>query len=111
MTRSQEHAQALVEAIVAAPVCLLAALLLVDGGIVVRDRIAIAQAATRAAEAVAAGRDPQRAATDALPRTMRGSAHVTVRDGRVVVRALTQPRSTAFAGMDIRQQSTVEVSS
>lgn len=80
---SHERGQALIEAVAAAPVCIASALLLVDAGIIVRDRIAVAQAATRAAEASLVGSSVSEAALGALPRNLRDGATVRV-DGSVV---------------------------
>ena len=66
---SRERAQALVEAVVAVPACIACALGIVDAGLLVRDRIALAQAADRAAIAHLDGRDEAAAARAALPET------------------------------------------
>ncbi len=106
---SREHGQALVEAIVAVPVCVACALVLGDCGVIVRDRIAVTQAATRAAEARIDGRDELDAARGALPHALRDSIRIQ-RDGdRIVVRATSAARITKLAGMPVTHRSTVEV--
>lgn len=104
-----ERAQALVEAVAAVPVCVACALVLADCGVIVRDRIAVSQAATRAAEAHLVGRDELDAARGALPAAMRDSVRIE-RDGdRIVVRATSGARITKLAGMPVTHRSTVEV--
>lgn len=106
---SRERGQALVEAIVAVPVCVACALVLADCGVIVRDRIAVTQAATRAAEARIAGRDELDAARAALPVSMRRTARIE-RDGeRIVVRATSGARITKLAGTPVVHRSEVAV--
>jgi len=90
MSRS-ERGQALVEAVAIIPLCIMCSLALVDCGVVLRDRVAVAQAATRAAEAQLAG-DPDvaDAARGALPSKLRRSARITVRGDVVSVRVHSQ---------------------
>lgn len=104
-----ERAQALVEAVVALPACLACAVALVDCGIVVRDRIAVTQAATRAAEAQLVGREPLAAARAGLPAPLRSSIEVDSRGDRVVVTARSGSRIAALAGRNVTHRSSVEV--
>ncbi len=67
------------------PVCMACALALVDAGVLVRDRIAVSQAATRAAAAQMVGESPREAALGALPDRARASARIRVRGSEVVV--------------------------
>ena len=105
----RERAQAIVEAVAAVPVCVACALALADAGVIVRDRIAVAQAATRAAEAHLAGADELDAARDALPESIRDGAAVTVRGERIFVTASSGARITKLAGQDVVHHSSVEV--
>jgi hypothetical protein len=106
---SRERGQALVEAVAAVPVCVACALVLADCGVIVRDRIAVTHAATRAAEARIEGRDELDAARGALPASIRNSARIR-RDGdRIVVRATSAARITKLAGMPVVHRSSVEV--
>lgn len=107
MTR--ERGQALVEAVVAVPVCIACALVIADCGVIVRDRVAVTQAATRAAEARLDGRDELDAARGALPVALRDSLRVTTDGDRIVVRATSAARITKLAGMPVIHRSTVEV--
>lgn len=104
-----ERAQALVEAVVALPTCLACAVALVDCGIVVRDRVAVAQAATRAAEARIVGRAPLPAARAGLPTPLRSTLDVQVDGHRVVVTARSGSRIAALAGHEVSHRSSVEV--
>ncbi len=106
---SRERGQALVEAVAAIPVCVACALVLADCGVIVRDRIAVAQAATRAAEACIAGRDELDAARGALPEALRDSVRVSTDGDRIVVRATSSARITRLAGMPVVNRSSVEV--
>lgn len=104
-----ERGQALVEAVVALPTCLVCALALVDCGVVVRDRIAVTQAATRAAEVELVGGDPLAAARAGLPGPLRSSIEVEAVSGRVVVTARSGSRIAALAGTRVVHRSSVEV--
>lgn len=84
MTR-REGAQALVESVLALPVCMVAALTIVECGVLVRDRLAVADAAARGAEARIEGRDVAAAARTALPASLRSSARIAVAADRVRV--------------------------
>ena len=95
MTR--ERGQALVEAVAAVPVCIASALLLVDAGIIVRDRIAVSQAATRAAEASLLGRDVDAAAIHALPRSLRDGAQVRIEGAAITVRVSSRATSAQLS--------------
>ncbi|MCW2926791.1 MAG: hypothetical protein JWM86_759 [Thermoleophilia bacterium] len=90
---SRERGQALVEAVAALPVCVASALLLVDAGIIVRDRIAVSQAATRAVEATIEGRDAAAAAHGALPAALRSAARVEISGATITVSV--QSRATS----------------
>lgn len=105
----RERGQALVEAVAAVPACVACALVLADCGVIVRDRIAVAQAATRAAEARIEGRDDLRAARGALPTSMRASVRVEHVGDRVEVRATSGARIAKLAGRPIVHRSSVEV--
>ena len=101
---NRERAQALVEAVVALPACVACALVLVDCGVIVRDRIAVAQAATRAAEAHLAGADELAAARTAAPRAELSS------DGDTISVRLTSRAAIArLAGHPVTQRSSVEL--
>jgi hypothetical protein len=104
-----ERGQALVEVIAALPVCLACALAIADCGVAVRDRIAVAQAATRAAEAHLVGDDAEQAARGALPVALRASLSVEDTGDRVVVRAASSSRIARLAGRTIEHRSVVEV--
>ncbi len=105
----REQAQALVEAVAAVPVCVACALALADAGVLVRDRIAVAQAATRAAEAHVTGADELDAARDALPASIRDGASVRVEGDRIFVSAASGARIAKLAGHDVVHRSSVEV--
>ena len=104
-----ERGQGLIEAIAAFPVCVACAMVVVDCGVVVRDRIAVTQAATRAAEAGLAGGNERDAAQGALPRSMQDSVRVQVEADRVVVRAESGARIARIAGVPIVHTSSVEM--
>ncbi len=106
---NRERAQALVEAVVAVPACIACALAIVDAGIVVRDRIAIAQAAGRAASAHLAGGDEVAAARRAVPASMRPSVRVEIDGPRVVVEGRSDVRLARIAHVDVDHRSSVEV--
>ncbi len=105
----REGGQALVEAVAAVPVCVACALALVDCGVIVRDRIAVTQAATRAAEAQLAGRDELAAARGALPASMRSSVRIEHDGDEIVVRATSGARIAKLAGAPVVHRSSVEV--
>lgn len=108
MTR-REQGQALVEAVAALPVCLACAFAIVDCGIIVRDRIAVSNAASRAAQAQIAGGDVEQAAERALPAAIRASMVIT-RDGETIeVSVDSNSRIAALAGRDVTHSSSVEV--
>lgn len=106
---NRERAQVLVEAVAAIPVCITCALALVDCGLIVRDRIAVTQAATRAASAQITGRDVNEAAQSALPDSMRSSLKVTVSEGHIIVRARSGSKIAKLAKQKIVHESSVEV--
>lgn len=106
----REQAQALVEAVAAVPVCVACALALADAGVIVRDRIAVAQAATRAAEAHIDGADELAAAQGALPASIRDAASVRVEGDRIFVQAASGARIAKLVGRDVVHRSSVEVS-
>lgn len=81
----RERAQALVEAVLVLPVCMTAALTIVECGVLVRDRIAVTDAATRAAHAELIGADADGAARAALPKALRSDADIAVDANRVHV--------------------------
>lgn len=87
----RERGQALVEAVGVVAACIGVSLSIVDCGVVVRDRIATAQAAGRAAEAELAGRDAVAAARAGLPTSLRDDVHVVRSAGRVEVRTTSTP--------------------
>jgi hypothetical protein len=106
---NRERGQALVEALVAIPACIACALMVADCGVLVRDRIAVTQAATRAAEAQLTGADATRAARGALPASLRASLRVDVDDDRVIVHADSGSRIAQLAGRTVTHRSSVEV--
>lgn len=106
---SRERAQALVEAVAAVPVCMACAIALVDCGVLVRDRIAVAQAATRAAEAELRGDDPRTAAREALPSSLRDSWRLERAGDRLTVRATSGTASTSLIGRSVEHASSVEL--
>jgi hypothetical protein len=106
---SRERGQALIEAIVAIPACIACALTVADCGVLVRDRIAVTQAATRAAEAQMIGADAARAARGALPTSLHASLRVDISDDRVVVHADSGSRIARLAGRTVTHRSSVEV--
>lgn len=103
-----ERGQALVEATLILPVCLVCALAIVDCGVLVRDRLAVVQSATRAAEAQLAGRDPERAARSALPASLRG-VQVRTAGGELVVRATSRTWLTRAAATSVDHESRVQM--
>lgn len=93
-----DRGQATIELMAIIPLCLVCGWALVECGIVVRDRIAVAQAASSAAVAQLEGRDPVQAARAALPEQIGRDAEVQ-RDGeRLVVRTQTRARLLGAAG-------------
>lgn len=104
-----ERGQALVETVAAIPACIACALVIADCSVVVRDRIAVTQAATRAAEARLGGRDELDAARAALPASIRASVRVDRRGDRIVVRATSGARIARLAGAPVVHRSSVEV--
>jgi hypothetical protein len=86
-----ERGSALIEAVAAFPACIACALVIVDCGVLVRDRIATTQAATRAAAAELAGTDARAAARAALPMSLRASLRLHVTDAGVDVRVTSRP--------------------
>lgn len=103
----RERGQALIEAVLAMPVCLVCALAVVDCGVIVRDRLATARAATHAAEAHLEGRDEFAAARAALPQSVRGGLGVDVEDDHVVVRVESSARITRLVGQVVEHRSSV----
>lgn len=104
---NRERAQSLVEAVAAVPVCVACALTIVDAGVLVRDRIATTQAATRAAEAHLSGRDGLDAARDALPDSLHDSVELDVADDRLVLRASSDTMLTRLARRPVEHRSSV----
>lgn len=105
----RERGQGLVEAVMAVPVCVACALAIVDAGVLVRDRLAVAQAADRAAVARLEGRDERAAALRALPGSLRRGATVRVDGATVEVRVDGGARLAQLVGHPIRLDSSVEV--
>jgi len=105
----RERGQALVEAVAAFPICMACALVLVDAGVVVRDRIAVTQAATQAAAAQLDGRDAEGAATRTLPASLE-DVRIEADATTITVRATSRPALVGALGIEIEQRSTVEVS-
>jgi Flp pilus assembly protein TadG len=103
---NRERGQALVESVVALPVCLACSLLLVDAGTIVRDRIALGQAAERAAEAAMVGADSEHAARSVLPRSLR-DVTVDVDAKAVRISATSRTLVSRLAHLRVRQDSTV----
>jgi hypothetical protein len=99
-----ERAQALVEAVAVFPVCIFSALALVDCGVIVRDRMAIAQAASRAGAAEIAGHDVERAARQALPSSVAQSLRVRRTGHELQLTITTRPTLLGVAG-GVRQTS------
>ena len=93
-----ERGVVLVEAMVALPACVLAALALVDCGVVVRDRVAVTHAATRAAAATLEGGDAEAAARGALPPHLRDDMELEAREDGVAVSLRSRPPLLARAG-------------
>lgn len=104
-----ERGQALVEATVAIPVCLAVAVTIVDCGLLVRDRIAVTHAATRAAEAHLAHADVEDAARGALPVAMRRSMQVSIDGEQVEVHASSTSAIASLAGRTATHSSRVEL--
>ncbi|MCW2925800.1 MAG: hypothetical protein JWM98_3204 [Thermoleophilia bacterium] len=101
-----ERGQSLIEAVVALPVCVACAMAIVDCGVLVRDRVAVAQAAARAAEAHLQGRSELDAARGALPAGLSKRVHVRVEEHRVVVSAPSGARIAKLAGRTVTSRST-----
>lgn len=104
----RERASVLVEALVAVPACIACALSIADCGVLVRDRIATTQAATRAARAELVGGDARDAARDSLPESLRRSLRVRIVDGVVDVRVTSHPVVLRIPG-GVEQHSTAVV--
>lgn len=105
----RERGQALVEAAAALPLCIACAMLLVDCGVVVRDRLAVTQAATRAAEAHLDGGDPAQAARGALPKSLHPSLSTRADDEHVAVEAESRSTVARVAGIPIVHRSRVQL--
>jgi Flp pilus assembly protein TadG len=105
--KARERAQALVETALVVPACVACAMTIVDCGVLVRDRIATSQAATRAAEARLAGRDEASAARSALPASLRDDVIVDDHDGRIEVRTTSDVAIAQLAGRRIEHRSAV----
>lgn len=107
----RERGQALVEAVLALPVCLTAALTIVECGVLVRDRLAVTDAAGRAAEARLRGGDARDAARSALPVSLRGGALVEIDADRVQVTIQSRTHIPGVARLAQRSEAvaTVEV--
>lgn len=95
---SRDRGQALIEAVLALPVCMIAAGTIVDCGIIVRDRLAVSEAATRAAEARLRGDDAEGAARTAIPASLRHGMRVELRDDRVTVSVRSATRLVRLPG-------------
>ena len=108
MTARRERGSVLVEAIAAVPVCIVCALAIADGGGLVRDRLAVTQAASRAARAEVRGADARGAARAALPERLRSSMHVRIAHGTVVVEATSHPTVLRVPG-GVAQRSSVVI--
>lgn len=102
----RERGQVLIEVVAAVPVCMVAALAIVECGVLVRDRLAVTDAAGRAARAELHGADAREAARRALPMSVRDDAVVRVDDDRV--RVMIQSR-THIPGMTRITQSSEAV--
>lgn len=103
----RERAQALVEAALVLPACVACAVTIVDCGVVARDRIATAQAATRAAEAHLVGDDATDAAREALPASLRGDVIVRERGDEIQVSTTSDVAITRLAGRGVEHRSSV----
>ena len=105
--KARERGQALVEAALVVPACVACAVAIVDCGVVVRDRMATTQAATRAAEARLEGREATDAARAALPESLRDDAVVRIRGERIEVRTSSDVAITRLAARPVEHRSTV----
>ena len=103
---SRERGQALVETVAAVPVFLAASLLVVASGVVVRDRLVLAQATGQAGTAIVRGLDPRTAARDVLPARLRPTMQFTHREERVTISVRS---SLPLVPDAIVQRSSVEV--
>ncbi|MBC7461768.1 MAG: pilus assembly protein [Thermoleophilia bacterium] len=108
MKARREAGSVLVEALAAVPMCIMCALAIADGGALVRDRLAVTQAASRAARAELRGGDVRGAARAALPNKLRDSMHVRVAHGTVTVEATSRPTVLRVPG-GVAQRSTVTI--
>lgn len=95
---NRERGQALIEAVLALPVCMLAAGAIVDCGIIVRDRLAVTEAAARGAEAHIRGTDAAAAARTAVPASLRDDVRIDVADDRVSVTVRSSTRLVRLPG-------------
>jgi hypothetical protein len=102
-----ERAQALVEAALVLPACVACAVTIVDAGVLVRDRMATTEAATRAAEARIDGTDVRDAARSALPESLRDRLVVREQGDRIEVRTSSDLALSRLAGTRIGHRSSV----
>ena len=103
-----ERGQAMIEALFVVRLCICCALALVDAAVLVRDRIAVTQAATRAGEAVLSHRNMCAAARDAVPRVARRSVRCQQQGHEITVSARSRTMVLRVPG-GIRLHSSVIV--
>ena len=77
MKHTSNAGQALIETLFVIPACMVCAMVLVDCGVVIRDRVALAQAAGQAGIAAERDNDVDAAARRAVPHSIRGGLTIT----------------------------------
>ncbi|MBC7643670.1 MAG: hypothetical protein H7123_00995 [Thermoleophilia bacterium] len=87
MNHSSNAGQALIETLFVIPACMVCAMVLIDCGVVIRDRVALAQAASQAGVAAQQQGDVDAAARRAVPKSMRGGLTITRDNSSIELRA------------------------
>lgn len=105
---TSQRGQSTIEALFVVPMCVVCAAVLVEAGSLVRDRMAVADAAGRGAAAAVLGKDGERTARAALPAGLRKGARITARGDRLSVSA--RPRLGLLSGVaDVKVTSSATV--
>lgn len=105
---SGRRGQSTIEVLFVVPACVVCAAVLVEAGSLVRDRMAVADAAGRGAATAVLGGDGERAVRAALPAGLRRSARIERHGDSIVVSA--RPRLGLLSSVaDVRVSSVARV--
>jgi len=94
-----DRGQATIEVVALFPLCLLCALAVVEAGVLVQERLAVSQAAGRAAVAEVRHEDPTAAARGVLPKSLERGLRVSRSGSTITVSTPARVRLLGAAGV------------